>query len=174
MKKAILSILYLCTISCALTQEVDTIKVNSEKQVVVIDEIILSSKTKIEEVTILLGTPTRIEKIADIDRYYIYDKLGLSFDVGKNSTLEAVIVNYNWDKDKKAANGTYNGVLLIDNFLINDKSKVDDIKIKTKLKDIICLGPKMCMTKPSQSSLALLLGYNDEANITQIGFGFSK
>lgn len=172
MKKAILSILYMCTISCALTQEVDTIKVNSEKQVVVIDETILSSKTKIEEVTKLLGT--RIEKIADIDRYYIYDKLGLSFDVGKNSTLEAVIVNYNWDKDKKAANETYNGVLLIDNFLINDKTKVDDIKIKTKLKDIICLGTKMCMTKPSQSSLALLLGYNDETNITQIGFGFSK
>lgn len=173
-KKVIFSILFISALNGAFAQKADSLKVASDKQVVTLGKHTILSQTKIEDLLKWMGTPSRIEKAGGMDRYYVYDNLGLSFDAGKKGVVEAVYVNYNWDKDKKAAQESFKGVLLMDNYLVNATTKADDIKSKTHVKDIVCLGPTMCISNPTPANMAITIGYNETAKITQIVFGFTK
>lgn len=174
MIKIFITLLFFGLCSSLIAQKVDTVKVLTDKQQIILGEKLIGSGTKVTDVVNVLGTPSRIEKIAGIDRHFIYDGLGLAFDGGKRGIVEAITFNFNWDQDKKVAQETYKGILLVDNFSINETTKTNDINTNTKIKDVVCIMPTMCMTKPAPGKMVLLLGYTKEAKITQITFGFNN
>lgn len=154
-------------------QTVDSLKINAKKQEIVLSNSSITAKTEIAALIKILGTPDRIEKAVGKDRYYIYDKLGISFDAGKNGLVEAIMVTYNPDSDKKAAKEKFAGKLLLDNLLISEKTSSDNIKQATSIKEIVCMGTSICMSDPKSPSMTLMIGYNDKASITQIVLGFA-
>lgn len=136
-----------------------------------INNIEITNKTSKAEILSLLGEPNRIKKnILDVEQNLIYDSLGLSIELNKETHLvEAVIVNYNWDNDEKMAKLPYIGTLKIDGYLITDLVKTNDLKKETSFKEIICMGEMLCMTKPGKD-VSLIIGYNNDKKLTQIGF----
>jgi hypothetical protein len=130
------------------------------------------ASTPIAQLVQWMGTPSRIEQVGGKDRYYIYDALGLSFDAGKTGIVEAVLINFNFDGDKKAAKEKYLGALVVDNFSISEKTKTDEIKQSTRIKAIVCMGPTLCVSDPKSQTMVLMVGYSAASLITQIIFGF--
>jgi hypothetical protein len=155
-------------------QTIDTIKINTSKQEILIAKHIVTSATTIEEITKLLGPAERIEKVGGVDRHYIYDKLGLSFDGGKKGKVEAVMINYNHDGDKKAAKEKFTHTLMIDKLTATEKTTAENVKQNTNIKEISCVGAIMCVSDPKKPGIALLMGFNDKALITQMVFGFTN
>jgi hypothetical protein len=174
MKKIILlSTLFLSTI-VGFAQKSDTITFSSKPQGIQINKFKISTSTKISELISYLGKPSRIEKVAGVDRHYIYDEIGLAFDGGKSGNVETVTITFNPDGDRKTANGIYKGVAKLDGYLLNENTTSDDIKNSTKLKTITCMGESMCVSKPEKGIMAILIGYNDKKAITQILLGFGQ
>ncbi len=140
-------------------------------KIIKINTIDINNNTTKAQIITLLGEPSRIKKnILDIEQYLIYDSLGLSIELNKETkNVAAVIVNYNWDEDEKMAKMTFNGNLKVDNLTINDLINTKTIQKETSFKDIMCMGEALCMSKPGKG-VALLIGYNKDKKITQIGF----
>ncbi len=172
--KTLLSLVILITSLYTLeAQKVNSISVQSETQKVMVGSFEITAKTKLSDVLLYLGMPNRIEKIAGKERHYIYDSLGIAIDAGKEGKLvEAISINFNWDKDKKIANMSFNGQLKLDDFNITELTTTDQIKQNTKVKEIVCMGPSMCMSNPSNAGMAIMIGYNSSGKMTQIALGF--
>lgn len=162
-----------CLTQLIQAQSLDSIKINSRTQEFVYQHHAISAATNITQVQQWLGQPSRVEQVSGKDRYFIYDGLGISFDAGKSGQIEAVIINYNFDGDKKAAKEKYTGALVVDNFSISEKTKTDEIKQFTRIKAIVCMGPTLCVSDPKSQTMALVVGYTQASLITQIVFGFT-
>lgn len=174
MKKILLLLMVLATTTFSFAQNSRKITVTSDKKSITIDSLTINSKTKIDHIKNLLGEPTRVLKVAGKDRYYIYDSLGLSFDARLNDYVDAVLINFNWDGDEKAAKGSFKGELQVDGYNINSKTSSDDIKANTKFKEIVCIGAGLCISKPKKDEMAIIIGYNATPEITQISFGWQS
>ncbi len=174
MTKLILSLLLVSTLTFTFAQSASTIKVTSNKKTITIDSLTIDDKTKIDDVKKLLGEPSRVVKVAGKDRYYVYDSLGLSFDARLNEIVEAVLINYNWDEDEKAAKGSFKGELQVDGYNINSKTKSEEIKANTKFKEIVCIGAMLCISNPKKNEMAIIIGFNATPEITQITFGWQS
>lgn len=154
---------------------IDSISVNSKLKQVTLGSLVIAKDSTMNSVVKLLGSPSRIEKTAmGIERTFVYDELGISFDLDREGKkIEAVIINYNWDEDKKAAKSMYKGKLSLDGYTITELTKSTDINANTDVKNMTCFGESMCMTPPGKNTLVILIGYKD-AKMTQIGFGIGN
>jgi len=172
MKSIFLSILAIVFFNSAKAAVTDSVIVDSKNKKVTIGTLVLGKDSAKELVIKHLGKPSRIETSGSgTERTYAYDELGLSFAISTDGKkIEAVVVNYNWDGDKKAAKSTYKGILKLDGYVITQTTTSDNINGNTQIKNVTCLGAMMCMTPPGKSNVALLIGYN-AGKITQIGFG---
>jgi hypothetical protein len=121
-------------------QTIDTTKINTSKQEIRIGKHMITSATKLEKITKILGPADRIEKGVD----YIYDKLGVAFGGNEKGTVGAVVISYNSDGDKKASKEKYPHVLMIDKLAATEKTNAEDVKQNTNIKEIACMGQKMC------------------------------
>lgn len=151
-------------------QAIDTVKVNTNKQEIQIGKHVITSATKLEEITKILGPADRIEKGVD----YIYDKLGISFGGNEKGSVGAVVISYNSDGDKKASKEKYTHVLMIDKLTATEKTNAEDIKQHTDIKEMTCMGKKICLSDPKNPGIAIVMGFNDNALVTQLVFTFTK
>ncbi len=175
MKTTILILITALFVNLASAQETKQFNVSITSKSIKINDYEITNKTSRAEIISLLGEPNRIKKnILDVEQNLIYDSLGLSIELDKETHLVAAIsVNYNWDNDEKMAKLTFTGILKIDNLQINDATTTENIKKETTYKEIICLGEMLCMTQPGKEVL-LVVGYNKDKKITQIGFALPK
>lgn len=165
----LLMLVFSTTAKAALT---DSVMVDSKNKKIQIGSFILAKDSAPSSIKKYFGTPSRIEtSSAGVERTYAYDELGLSFAIDPTgNVIEAVIINYNWDGDKKAAKSAYKGKLTLDAYTITELTSSSDINTNTKINNIMCIGEIMCMTPPGKSNVVVLIGYQDK-KITQIGFG---
>lgn len=172
MKKIILAFSLLFSV-IFLNAQTDTSHVNATSSQIKIGAHTITANTSVADLIAAFGKPNRIEQVAGKDRHYIYDALGLAFDC-RTGTVEAVAFTFHADGDKKTANAAIKGALLIDNYTITDHTTADQIKANTSIKAIMCLGELMCMSDPKQGGVALIIGYNKDKLITQVGIGLKK
>src|SRR6188768_3128961 len=84
------------------------------KGTVVINGVPFTKKSTIEEYEKVLGKAERIEKYAGKDKFFAYDKLGLSLSLEINTTtVQEIYITYIFDGDKKVAKETFTGVLAV-------------------------------------------------------------
>jgi flagellar hook assembly protein FlgD len=155
--------------------QMDSVIVDSKNKKVQIGSYVLAKDSTPSSIINYFGKPSRIETSAlGVERTYAYDEMGLSFAIDPSGkAIEAIIINYNWDGDKKAAKSAYKGKLKMDTYAITELSSSIDINNNTNVKNIVCIGEIMCMTPPGKSDLVVLIGYQDK-KMTQIGFGFAN
>jgi hypothetical protein len=175
MKKILLVACLLVSSLITKAASMDSVVVDSKNKKVQIGSFVLAKDSTPSSIINYFGKPSRIETSASgVERTYAYDEMGLSFAIDPSGkVIEAVIVNYNWDGDKKAAKSAFKGKLKMDTYAITELTSSSDININTKVNNIMCVGDFMCMTPPGKSDLVVLIGYKDK-KMTQIGFGFAN
>lgn len=145
------------------------LKISSKK--IIFNNVEINKNTTKADIVKLIGLPNRTKSIGGTERYLIFDSLGLSVELNKEtSNVSAFIICYNWDEDEKMAKMKYSGSLMIDDFILGDSTTSNEIKKNTTFSGIMCIGEVLCMTKPGEG-VNLLIGYNKTQKITQIGFG---
>lgn len=172
MKKLAIVALLVLGLNTANAQGADGVVIDSAKQNVTVGKDKVSAKTKAIDLAKILGATPRVVQVAGRDRYYIFDELGLSFDVNAKGTVDGIIVTFNYDKDKSAATGTFTKALTIDKLAITASVSADDIKKGTKIKSLVCMGPSSCVSDPKSPGMVLMVGYTKDAKITEIVLGF--
>jgi hypothetical protein len=173
MKKITISIIAFLAMQMNYAQ--DSSKIVSLSQSIVISSYQIAADSTIKSVVSHFGKPDRIEKVGGMDRMYVYDQLGFSFDAGQTGIkVEAVIFNFNWDNDKKCAKSAYAGVLLLDGYELSESTTSEEIRTHTDKKDIKCLGELLCMSNPTNEGLAFMMGFSAEKKVTQFTFAFKK
>lgn len=173
--KNILTILF-CVFASAFAKAAsyDTIRINSVQHTISVGSLMISKDSSITALKAILGTPSKVTPIMEVDRRFVYDELGLSFEAKEDGkTFAAITINYNWDGDKKVASGRYKGVLIIDGQVMNEGMSGKDISANTKIKGLNCIGEMICMTDPKQGGIMVLIGFKDK-KVTQFGFGFVR
>ena len=175
MKKILLVAFLLVSSLIVKAAPMDSVIVDSKNKKVQIGGYVLAKDSTPASIIAFFGKPSRIETSSSgVERTYAYDEIGLSFAIDPSGkTIEAIIVNYNWDGDKKAAKSAYKGKLKMDTYTITELTSSTDINNNTNIKNIVCIGEIMCMTPPGKSDLVVLIGYQDK-KMTQIGFGFAN
>ncbi len=175
MKNFLLVVCLLLSSVITRAATMDSVTVDSKNKKVQIGSYVLAKDSTPASIIKSFGKPSRIETSSlGVERTYAYDELGLSFAIDPSGKfIEAIIVNYNWDGDKKAAKSAYKGKLRMDAYTITEQSTSTDINTNTNVKNIMCIGEMMCMTPPGKSDLVVLIGYKDK-KMTQIGFGFAN
>jgi len=157
--------------------KVDSIVVEVSKRTIKLGSYVISTNTTIDQVMKQLGKPNRIEKLAGTDRYFIYDSLGIAFDIGRNADkkIDAFFVTFNQDKDTKKAKQKFTGVLMLDNYKITASTTSTNITDNTQIKQLNCFST-LCASMPDANSTTLTIGYSaeDRKKITQIGFGWKR
>lgn len=174
MKKLVLISSFVFSSFFTFAQKSDTLTFTTKPQSVLLNKFKISSTTKISELTAYLGKPSRIEKVAGVDRVYIYDEKGLAFDGGKSGNVESITLTFNPDGDRKTASGIYNGPAKVDGYLLHANTSADDIKKSTNIKTITCMGASLCVSKPEKGIMVIMIGYNESKAISQILLGFGQ
>lgn len=172
MKNFCILLLMLVFSTAARAAQSDSVVIDSKNKKIQIGSFILAKDSSPATIKKYFGTPSRIETSSSgVERTYAYDDMGISFAIDPSGkVIEAVMINYNWDGDKKAAKSAFKGKLTMDTYSITELTSSSDININTKVNNIMCVGDFMCMTPPGKSNIAILIGYKDK-KITQIGFG---
>ncbi|MDZ4759436.1 MAG: hypothetical protein SGJ10_15025 [Bacteroidota bacterium] len=154
-------------------QQKDTITVNSSTKKITIGKHIILSTTTIEQVKKMLGKPDRIEKLVGKERVFVYDKLGFSFEIGRDTTvrtLTSFAITYNFDGDRKVSKNIYIGTLILDKYHITKKTTAQDINTNTSLK-LDCVANIMCVTDPNGKGMGVMLTFvKDTKEVSVIGF----
>ncbi|MCU0422663.1 MAG: hypothetical protein MUC81_07600 [Bacteroidia bacterium] len=154
----------------------DTLKVNGAKKTISYGKLTITGSTTIKQIMDRIGKPSRIYKMAGVDRIYVYDSLGLSFDIGKNKTqmVEQVYITMQSLKDKRHANLNFKGVLMIDGILINAQSGDKIITSKTSFKELNCFS-SLCASNNGSGFSASFNFTNETRNqLAIITFGYKK
>lgn len=154
-------------------QKADTITVNTITKKITIGNHIILSTTTIEQVKKMLGLPDRVEKLAGRERVFAYDRLGISFEIGRDTvvrTLTSLSITYNFDGDKKVSKHPFIGTLYIDTYLVTKTTNASDITANTAVK-LNCLGNVMCVTDPNYKGMGVMLSFlKDVKELVAIGF----
>jgi hypothetical protein len=176
MKKLASFIVGVFCLSFGFAQNFDTVKVNTQEQVIQIGKNKITSKTSIEELTKIMGVATRIEKSSSgVERHFIYDELGITFSADPDGKfVDGIAVSYNHPNNKYAATGKYRKVFIIDNLTVNESVNVDDVKDKTKIKVLVPLSSSDWISNPRTiTGMGIVVGYDSNSKITQIRLGFN-
>jgi len=174
LEKAFIACIVMSLFTNVFAQNTESIKVNVLKEEVVINKMVITKKTTIDEVIKAMGKPERIEKFAGKDRKYIYDSKGYAFSTAPNNPknlVESLTITYTYDNDKNVAKEKFRGTLMIDNFMVTEKNTIKEIADKTDFEKIECFGT-MCASDPKAKGIVTMIGMTESGDILQIVFGF--
>ena len=159
------SLLILCSLFSYFVQasNADTLKANVKKNSIEIKGTTLEVQTPINKVITLLGKPNRILAVAKKDRVFIYDSLGLTFEVGKDAAqkVERIIVSFNPKGNNRIAQSAFKGVVMINGLRMTANTTSALVAQKTPLKDFNCFST-ICSSVPVKASLNLIMDFTDE------------
>lgn len=142
-----------------------------KKGVVVINNVMFTQKSTIEEYEKVLGKAERVEKIGGKDKIFAYDKAGISLSLAANTTtVQEIYITYVFDGDKKVAKETFTGTLSINGEPINTQSTSEQIG-KLSGVDLISVMKGFYMSKGGALNLIV---YYPETTLGQFGFSFAK
>jgi hypothetical protein len=168
----ILLLSLLLPISISLSgQDVSTVKVDIAEKKITLNDLVITDNSNIETVVKALGKANRVHAIAGKERFYCYDEKGLSFEVMPDGSgkVIAMTVTYVWDKDKKVATGQFTGKIVIDGLLLHLSTSVEDIKEKTAITEMTCMG-SICVSDLKAPVMGMMVYYTEEKKIAQVTF----
>jgi hypothetical protein len=133
----------------------------------------ITKKTTEKNIVAMLGEPDRREKEG---RMLVYDKLGVSFDMGRNQAerkVEGMYITYVYDNDLKVAKEKFNGLLLINGKTAgNTTSWAQMLEINPGMIDA---GHLVLTNMQEQVPVVMMIHYAEGLNeIRQIMVGFSR
>jgi hypothetical protein len=154
-----------------------TIKVNGFMQEISINDTKITRTTNIEKVVEVLGQPDRKVSKGKLRLYYIYDQLGLSFEVNNTElkTIAGMQINFLEEESEKAAKGAYQGMLVVDEFSVKGTTPTEEFKLRTSFKKMTCMA-NFCTTDPTEPGMACMLTIvkNNPTPLGQIVFAFKQ
>jgi len=175
MKPALLlAVVFLITSFNFFAQSNDSLKVNSITQEIKYKNQIISASISMADVIKRIGSPDRIAQIDHKDRYFIFDKIGMTFDVNQSGLIDALIINFNSFSGNNSPKKKFKGTLVIDSMVVVESSTVIEIKSRTKIKNMLCISKKQCLTDTKSPTIFLMVGYNQESLINKMMFGFKR
>jgi hypothetical protein len=154
----------LTTLAChTFAGNTDSLKVNISKKHITIGNAIVSAQTPISKVIALLGKPSRVLKVANVDRIYIYDSLGLTFDIDKTTEkkVHQITVSFYPKGNNRIAQGTYQGVLILDAMKVTAQTNSTQIAKYTLIKDFNCFSA-MCSSAVSKTMMNVIMDFMDD------------
>lgn len=163
MKKLGLVICLLWCSAAAYAGINDSLKVNIRKNTVTIGSKVIQSQTPISKVIEALGKPSRILSVAKTERVFIYDSLGLTFEIGKNAEkkVERITVSFNPKGNNRIAQTAYKGVVMMDGLRVTPGTTSVQVAQKTPIKDFNCFST-ICSSVVSKVMLNLNMDFIDE------------
>lgn len=155
----------------SFSQNFDSIRVHILKEEIIIDNLTINKKTKIDQVIKIFGKAERVVEHNGQERILIYDSKGVAFNLrdGGDRQISAVTITYTYDNDENVASGKYTGKLIIDQLEVTEFTPADTINEKTDL-NLLCMRSR-CVTDFAGDGLLVLLGLTETNTILQMAFG---
>lgn len=157
--------LVICLLWCyaAYAGASDSLKVNIRKNTISIGSTLIQSQTPIGKVIEALGKPSRILSVAKTERVFIYDSLGLTFEIGKSAErkVERITVSFNPKGNNRIAQAAYKGVVMMDGLRVTPSTTSVQVTQKTPIKDFNCFST-ICSSVVSKVMLNLNMDFTDE------------
>jgi hypothetical protein len=141
---------------------------NEDEEIILIEKLVITQTSTIEEVIKVLGQPQHIEKQKGTGEVYAYDQAGVAFNVDDTKAILRVIVTYKPDEKLQPAARPFAGELYIDSCAITDTTSGATISEKTKIGTLLCVD-KTCASQPRNKGLKWVVYYvNDKKEIGHV------
>jgi hypothetical protein len=151
--------------AAAQSPEIEIQYTESEK--LMINDISITKKTKVEEMEELLGNPSRSKDYPSGETSYFYDETGLVF-FSVDGKINGLGINFNWDGDDKFPEQSFTGSLSLAGTTIDIDTKSEAIAgIKTV--EFICPIPMLCASSNRKADINCTAAFKDES-LTQVVF----
>lgn len=172
MKKILLIAFSFITMSLSVFAQ-DTLKINSDftSESLTINNTTFTKKSTLADYEKVLGKADRIEKVAGKDKFFVYDKLGISIILNTNTNIiDNVIIAYIFDDDRKVAKESFKGTLAINGTTITNQTMYEEIEKLSTIK----LLKIMTGFYIGKGKIMHLMVYYIEKNLGQLTFSFEK
>jgi len=166
-KTIVLSLITIFFFSLSHAQNEIIISYNSLSELHV-NNIPIVEETSIDIILEQIGKPSKIEEFTTGEKSYFYEKQGVVF-VAKNEVVKGVGVNYHWDGDKKFTETSFTGKLTVGELEIDKETTSENISGIRSL-SFLCPSALFCSSKDESVQIKAIVGFNKDAQITQIAF----
>jgi hypothetical protein len=153
-------VLIFCFTQMCLSQS-ETIQVEYTKTAkLTINELSLNTKTKVEELTKILGEPSKTADYPNGETSYFYEDQGIVFFT-KGGLVKVLGINFNWDGDEKFPQKSFAGSLTIGELSITADTESDAI---AEIESIafVCPMPSMCASEDRSARINCMVGFKNE------------
>lgn len=139
----------------------------TETEKLMINDISITKKTKVEEMEELLGSPSRSKDYPSGETSYFYDETGLVF-FSLDGDVKGLGINFNWDGDDKFPEQSFTGGLSLAGTTIDIDTKSEAIA-GIKAVEFICPIPLLCASSNRKADINCTAAFKEES-ITQVVF----
>lgn len=140
----------------------------SDTATLLLNKLSLGSIANIQEVTKVIGEPSKVVDYPNEEKSYFYENAGFVIFT-KSQKVKGLGINYVWDGDKKFPEKSFTGNLTFGELAISKATTKDNLA-SIKSTPFGCPMDIMCASKNRTAKVQCMVAFNKEKALSQIMF----